>query len=183
MRNKENWENRVRERFIRTTFSPRIAEDLLKLPLPKDMPPLTNCFIFGPVKTGKTIVAAFLLLHFAGIDYLEATNKRIIFVKTSEMFNRFKASFTDKTISEQAYLNELSEADLLVLDDFGSERPTDWVLSMLYLLIDRRYENMKLTIYTSNLSLSEIADKFGDDRIPSRIERSCKLIERTEQYT
>jgi len=181
MRNEESWNNKIKRKFINQMFSPRIEKDLLKIHEPDDLPPLESYFIFGPVRTGKTIQAAFIFLQFAKEDYIAASYKKMIFVKTSEMFNKFKASFNDDTISEQEYLNQLSEADLLVLDDFGSERPTDWVLSMLYLLVDRRYENMKTTIYTSNLSLEEIADKFGDERIPSRIERSCKLIEKTKQ--
>jgi integrase len=56
----------------------------------------------------------------------------------------------------------------LYLDDLGTEKPTDWALQTLYLIIDRRYPEMMQTIISSNLNLDELSSRLGD-RIASRI--------------
>jgi DNA replication protein DnaC len=51
-----------------------------------------------------------------------------------------------------------ASADLLVLDDLGRERASDWTSEVLYNLVNRRYEQLTLrTIVTSNLPLEELA--------------------------
>jgi DNA replication protein DnaC len=51
-----------------------------------------------------------------------------------------------------------ASADLLVLDDLGRERASDWTSEVLYNLVNRRYEQLTLrTIVTSNLPLDELA--------------------------
>jgi DNA replication protein DnaC len=71
--------------------------------------------------------------------------------------------------------------DLLILDDLGVDKPSDWVLNVLYNIINYRYENLKKTIITSNFSLDEIAEAFNDNRITRRIERMC-IIEEKQAY-
>jgi len=177
MRTEERWNKSVRKHML-PDFTPRLKRDMETLPQPKDLPPLGSYFVHGEVHTGKTVWAAFMMLEAHKYWYLnpEVFDEGILFFKTSEILNDIKACFDNPDRDEQGFLNQLSEADFLVLDDFGSERPTDWALGILYLLVDRRYENMKHTIFTSNLSLDEIAEKFGDDRITSRIERMCSEI-------
>ena len=73
-------------------------------------------------------------------------------------------------------IQRYSEADCLVLDDLGAEKTTDWSFSVLYLIIDNRYNNYKKTIITSNFALNQLAGKLGDDRIPSRIRAMCSIV-------
>ncbi len=47
------------------------------------------------------------------------------------------------------------EAELLVLDELGARRPTDWARDVLYGLLNTRYNRRRLTILTTN---------FGDTR-------------------
>lgn len=63
---------------------------------------------------------------------------------------------------------------LLVLDDIGAERPSEYVCERLYDLINHRYTNMLATIYTSNLTPFELGDRLGS-RIESRV-RSAEQI-------
>jgi DNA replication protein DnaC len=181
MRNEETWLHKARPKIIKE-FTPRMIKDLETISTPTDLPKLESMFIHGPVKSGKTIWSIFLMLEACKQRYLNGTNETIEFIKTAEMFNDIKRCYDDASRNEQEYLDRLSETDFLVLDDFGAERPTDWVLSLLYLLVDRRYENMKTTIYTSNHDLKEISKRLGDLRITSRIERSCKIIKKVTKY-
>jgi DNA replication protein DnaC len=44
------------------------------------------------------------------------------------------------------------EADVLVLDELGATVPTDWVRDTMYQIINKRYNDKKLTIFTTNYS-------------------------------
>jgi DNA replication protein DnaC len=61
-----------------------------------------------------------------------------------------------------------AKLSLLVLDDLGAEQATDWAVTMLYLIIDRRYRDLRPTIITTNLSLQEIEQRLSM-RIASRM--------------
>ncbi|MEN6368726.1 MAG: DnaA/Hda family protein [Thermotogota bacterium] len=68
------------------------------------------------------------------------------------------------------------ECDLLVLDDFGAERVTDFVLEELERIVDWRYRLMKLTAIATNLSdFRRITQKYGQRTI-SRWFGSCEVV-------
>ena len=64
---------------------------------------------------------------------------------------------------------------LLFIDDIGAEKMTEWVAETFYLILNYRYNEMLPTIFTSNLSPSELAERIGD-RIVSRIIGSSDVI-------
>jgi DNA replication protein DnaC len=68
------------------------------------------------------------------------------------------------------------KCDLLVLDDFGIKKVTDYVYSLIYLIINERYLNMLPTIINSNYTLDELSDQLDDTRIIRRIEEDYILI-------
>ena len=76
------------------------------------------------------------------------------------------------------FLEYLIKAEVLVIDDIGTEKPSDWVAETLYNLVNSRYENTKTTIFTSNLELDELADKV-DDKLASRITEMTDIIKST----
>lgn len=85
------------------------------------------------------------------------------------------------------WFNRLLVSDILVLDDFGSERITDWGKEKLLLVLSERYDNKRCTFITSNFSPSKLAEHVTshnvDDptghRIVSRIMEMCKIVEVT----
>lgn len=64
---------------------------------------------------------------------------------------------------------------LIVLDDIGAEKASEFVEEFFYLLINTRYENVHPMIFTSNLPLSALAERIGD-RIVSRIKEMCEIV-------
>lgn len=70
--------------------------------------------------------------------------------------------------SEREIINRYCTADLLVLDDLGSEKTSEYSIATLYLIIDRRDRELMPTIITTNLSQKEIEEKLGA-RIASRL--------------
>lgn len=74
-------------------------------------------------------------------------------------------------------------ARLLVVDDVGKEAPTQWALSQLFEVADRRYGAMLPTVWTSQLSPAQLADRLasrGDQMtaqaVVSRIVDSCDVV-------
>jgi DNA replication protein DnaC len=64
---------------------------------------------------------------------------------------------------------------LLVLDDLGAEKTTEWVQSVIYEIIDHRYNEYLPLIITTNLKAGELAEKLGS-RTADRIRSFCKLV-------
>lgn len=65
-------------------------------------------------------------------------------------------------------LPALAAADLLVLDDLGREKVTDWASERLYVLVNERYNAQRPTVVTSNYMPSELASR-GYDAVISRL--------------
>lgn len=62
-------------------------------------------------------------------------------------------------IKERPFIvRQMIEAELLILDDLGAERGTDYAKEIVYTVIDERYKNGSLTVVTTNLTNSELAD-------------------------
>lgn len=178
MRTEEEW-NKIKSRYL-NKFPLRVQSDLQKLKLKFVKRPQESMFIYGEVRTGKTILAAQMLVEELKHIYLKGiTGKHnsTLFVSFPEMLAEIRSTFggaekTDQVM--QKYLN----AHFLVLDDFITSRPTDWVLEILYYLINYRYEHMLITIITSNFSLTELEEILQEQRIISRISRSYTIIEK-----
>jgi len=75
--------------------------------------------------------------------------------------------------SETSY--RCRHCDLLVLDDFGAERASDFVLEELERIVDSRYRTMKLTAVATNLDFKKITAKYGQRAI-SRWAGSCEGV-------
>lgn len=67
-----------------------------------------------------------------------------------------------------AVLKAMARADVVVWDDLGAEKPTDWALDRLYLLLDARYEVERPLLVTSNWSPGQLEERVGA-RIVSRL--------------
>jgi DNA replication protein DnaC len=139
---------------------------------------MKGLYIHGSVGTGKT--------HIAYALYKEAPEKikdfpkelklKIpMFLNVSELLREIKLDYgrddKDKKFIEEEVMDFKG---ILFLDDIGSEKITDWVEEMFYLIINKRYNEMLPIIFTSNLSIQELADKVGD-RIASRVVELCDV--------
>ena len=182
MRTEEKWEEMFKENAIKMFFPPRIANDLLQF---TDKPKLKrgSYFIHGEIATGKTILASKLMLEELKYSYLEEKPMRSMFVSFPNLLMELRKTYDPKNnISESSVMETYLDCDVLVIDDFMTTRPTDWVLDIMYHLINHRYEYIKTTIITSNKDLSELEKMLGDQRITSRIDRMCVSVEKESLY-
>ena len=181
MRTEQRWFDCIYPKELRHYFSSRIQKDLQTIPDTNPIKEVENFFIHGPTQSGKTLLSARLLLQERKQIYLEGGPKNAydicVFISMDNLIRSIKSVY-EKTneMTETEIIAYYSNVRLLVIDDFGTVKTTDWVLSILYSIINNRYEGLKKTIINSNLSLNEIAKSLGDDRITSRIERMCKVI-------
>lgn len=128
-------------------------------------------YIHGTVGTGKTHIA-----YAIKKQYEKVMGRTATFWSTTELFAEMKADFDRHRLDKQHTLDNLMESTrLLILDDIGAEKPTEWVQEQFYLLINKRYNEMHPTIFTSNLSISELSAQLGD-RIASRIVEMCNIV-------
>lgn len=131
-------------------------------------------FITGPVGSGKTHLVS------AIIDYIARLHKHkvkdLIFKSSVNLLSEIKFSFEDKTT--ESLVKGFENADLLVIDDLGIEKSTDWTHEIFYKIIDHRYSNLMPTIITSNLAYPELKEKMSE-RIVSRIYEMCKGLKLT----
>lgn len=102
------------------------------------------------------------------------------FIEVPELLMLIRATYGPggAARSELDILETYGSASLLVLDDLGVEKVTDWTLQTLSVLINRRYHSQGRTIITSNLSIAELSERLSD-RIASRIAGMCQVVKMT----
>lgn len=126
-----------------------------------------SLFICGKPGTGKTVLATFILRELFENDIGGR------FISFPKFIQYIQMNFDDC----QDDIREITtNQELIIFDDFGAERLTDFVRVTIYNIIDSRYVNKLQTIITSNWNIKEIANQI-DDRIARRINGMCKFIE------
>jgi DNA replication protein DnaC len=101
----------------------------------------------GGCGVGKTHLAAATL-----IEIINAGKPgRMLFSNFQDLIQEIQASFSSDEVPNKSQLLEpLLEADLLVLDELGSQKPTPFVQDVLYYVINTRYNGELATIFTTN---------------------------------
>lgn len=118
---------------------------------------------YGGVGTGKTFASACIC------NELMDNGKTVLVMNLGLYLIKIQREWAE---AENDVLNYVKSCDLLVIDDLGIEKVTPFVLEKVFTLIDTRYRSDKPMIITSNLSLDDIKQTFGD-RIADRITERC----------
>ena len=122
-------------------------------------------YLTGPVGSGKTRLACTL----AAATFRDRTTS-VLFVHVADLFDRLRAAEMKGPGEDDHFrIPALVARTLLVLDDLGVEKPTDYTCTRLLQLLERRHQAGHPTIITSNLGLDALGQRLGDDRIPSRL--------------
>jgi len=140
-----------------------------------------SVFITGSCGTGKSHLAYGLMNIWYQIhkDECREYSLRARFLPAVEFFHELKSTYGDNAeTTEDQVIVRYTVDDLLVIDDIGAEKVSDWSRQVFYLLIDRRYRDCRQTIITSNMKLQHLSAAI-DDRIGSRISEMGPVIELT----
>ena len=122
-------------------------------------------FICGECGVGKSHLA------FATANSLIEKGNSVIAMTMIDLLLKIKSSFNacNNKLTEEEILKIYTDCALLVIDDLGKEKPTEWALQMIYSVIDRRYNALKPIIVTTNFTASELIKRFGDSSIGNAI--------------
>lgn len=78
-------------------------------------------------------------------------------------------------VDSEEELERFRSADLLLLDDLGTAKHSEWVEEITYRMINGRYADMRPTIFTTNLTMPELAGAVGD-RVSGRLAETCVRV-------
>jgi len=135
----------------------------------------------GAVGVGKTHLAV-ALLH----ELIERYQVRGLFYQFGALLRQIQDSYNPVSqTSEMKVLEPVFNADVLVLDELGASKPTDWVRDTMMQIINTRYNDKRLTIFTTNYSDKRKNEsdptELLEDRIGvalrSRLYEMCRTVE------
>jgi DNA replication protein DnaC len=102
--------------------------------------------ITGSIGVGKTHLAVGLLLAL-----IEEKGAQALFYDYRELLKQIQHSYNPQVNStELDVLRPVFEAEVLVLDELGAQKPTDWVWDTVALILNTRYNDKRTTIITTN---------------------------------
>jgi DNA replication protein DnaC len=135
--------------------------------------------LLGPAGVGKTHIAVGVLRA-----AIQKTGVAGLFYDTRDLLKTIRSSYDPVArASETRILTPVMVSPLLVLDDLGAERPTDWVEEMMNLIVTTRYNERRVTLFTSNYQdIPDIEEpnsllaRIGF-RMRSRLQEMCTTIE------
>lgn len=140
-------------------------------------------FIAGDIGTGKTFLASCLAAD------LVRRGRVVQWCNASRMLREIRESFGNNRVSEAEVMRRFTAPGLLVIDDLGKERPTEWALEQLFCVVNERYDRRRPVVVTTNYGGEELvrrltprADASGcqDDTsaraIVDRLRSMCELV-------
>jgi DNA replication protein DnaC len=147
----------------------------------------------GPVGTGKTSLAILVAkaAKDAGRSYAVYPVPRLL-AEIKRTFDR------DASDTYMGFFRRLCTVDVLVLDDLGAEKQTEWVLEQLYSIVNERWQDRRSIVVTTNIpdadpegpgrmlraSVRELHEAIGSGRLSGRdLEDLKRLVERVERVT
>jgi DNA replication protein DnaC len=155
----------------------KLVTEVKKLIFEKD-----NLYIYGSFGLGKShILAAITNLIHDNVEML--TPENAIFTNVPNLLIKIKSTYSKNADeNEEELVGRLSTIKYLFLDDLGSENPTEWASTVIFTILENRFNNYFDGVYTyitSNLSPVGLSEKNIDNysRLSSRLVEHCCRIE------
>ncbi len=135
-------------------------------------------FLEGQPGVGKTHLAVAMLKQ-----VIQSSGARGLFYDTRELLRVIRSTY-DPSIrtTELEILRPVMKADLLVLDDLGAEKTSEWVEETMNLIVNTRYNERRATIFTSNYpdipddtEPNALVFRVGE-RMRSRLHEMCEFV-------
>ena len=110
-------------------------------------------FLIGGYGTGKTHLAA------AIANQLLRAGTPVICMTMIDLLARIRETYDREDATEAQVMRLYADVPLLIIDDLGSENPTEWGSTMIFSIINARYEAYMPTIVTSNCGADELVQR------------------------
>lgn len=140
-------------------------------------------YLFGNVGVGKTYTACSIAVRYNELHAVPfCSSSPAVFISSMALLMGLQATYSTNVTEEQAF-SVYATCKLLVIDDIGKEPPTEWAISRLYRLVDQRYENELVTVYTSQYPRDLLASKMsihGEEIAAAIVSRICETCEAVE---
>jgi DNA replication protein DnaC len=131
----------------------------------------SGLYFGGGVGTGKTHLAVAVMN-----DLIRRERVPALFVTVPELLDNLRGAYNDPAKNLDEWMEAVKNAELLILDDLGSEKPTPWVQERMFVIINHRYRESLPTLITSNTRPKDLPSQLGE-RTASRIFSMCTGVE------
>ncbi len=115
----------------------------------------------GKPGSGKTFFAGCIA------DKAMRRGLTVLFTTSYNLIEKFTPSYTQGE-DDKTFIDAVYSGDLLVIDDLGTERKTDFSERILFNVLNERYNHKKAVVFTTNYTMNEIYANYGG-RLVSRI--------------
>ena len=143
-------------------------------------------YLAGQVGTGKTHTAWSAVGHWClsagimpytprtqGVEGWSTAGPSIIFTRMTDLLDDLRPGD-----GSRQRVRDCQNAKLLVIDDIGAEKASEWTAERLYTIVDHRYANCLPLMVTSNIPPAKLTDQTGD-RTASRLAEMCQVVAMT----
>lgn len=132
----------------------------------------SGLLLVGPVGTGKTHLSAAVAMALMDKEH------RVVFGTINSLLSQIRYSYEDDKESEKELFDQYTKCSLLVIDDLGKEKVTEWTEQLVFDIINTRYERLKPVLITTNLNLKDIRAKYREngDALVDRIVEMCQGV-------
>lgn len=123
----------------------------------------------GGYGCGKTHLAA------AIANFAVSIGVPTLFITVPDLLDSLRMTYNSQETTFEERFDQIRNAQLLILDDFGTQNATQWAQEKLFQIINYRYINELSTVITTNLPLDEIEERIQSRLVDPELVTVCKI--------
>lgn len=128
--------------------------------------------MIGKVGRGKTRLATTIAME------IMQRGHTVKYTSVVSLLDRIKTTYDSSGVNEFEIMEKLSNCSLLILDDYGKEKASEWAEERIFQIINDRYDKCRPLIITTNIGLGDIVTRYpwSGEAVVSRLYEICKGV-------